>query len=87
MQNDYYQNTKLYQKKKITRLLPLALLLVLHTHNNTDGNKIITFSSTALYNGDNLLLGLVNLGIRTNTIITICIYHAIWTPGTNSTRI
>ena len=32
-----------------TRLLPLALLLVLRTHNNTDGNKLVIFSSVRLY--------------------------------------
>ena len=26
-----------------THLLPLALVLVLHTHNNTDGNKLVIF--------------------------------------------
>ena len=34
-----------------TRLLPLALLLVLRTCNNTDGNKLVIFSSIALYYG------------------------------------
>ena len=37
----------LYQaipEKNITRLLPLALLVVLHTRNNTDGNKLVIFS-------------------------------------------
>ena len=38
-----------YTKKNITRLLPLALLLMLYTWNNTDGNKLIIFSSIALY--------------------------------------
>ena len=32
-----------YTGKNITHLLPLALLLVLHTRNNTDGNKLMTF--------------------------------------------
>ena len=35
-----------------TCLLPLALLLVLHTHNNTDGNKLVIFSGVVLYYGD-----------------------------------
>ena len=39
-----------------TRLLPLALLLVLRTHNNTDGNKLVIFSSVKLYYGDNYIL-------------------------------
>ena len=38
--------------KNITRLLPLALLLVLRTRNNTDGNKLVIFSGIALYYGD-----------------------------------
>ena len=33
-----------YTRKDITRLLPLALLLVLHTCNITDGNKLMMFS-------------------------------------------
>ena len=33
-------------------LLLLALLLVLHTCNNTNGNKLVIFSSIALYYGD-----------------------------------
>ena len=36
-------------------LLPLALLLVLHTHNNTDGNKLMIFSGIASYYGDNYM--------------------------------
>ena len=43
--NHYHHSTKIY-RKKITRLLPLALLLVLYTHNNTDGNKLVIFSGT-----------------------------------------
>ena len=39
-----------------TRLLPLALLLVLRTRNNTDGNKLVIFSGIALYYGDNYIL-------------------------------
>ena len=42
-----------YTGKNITRLLPLALLVVLRTRNNTDGNKLRIFSSIALYYGDN----------------------------------
>ena len=45
-----------YTEKNITRLLPLALLLVLHTHNNTDSNKLMTFSGIALYYGDNYIV-------------------------------
>ena len=33
-------------------LLPLAFLLVLCTRNNTDDNKLVIFSSIALYYGD-----------------------------------
>ena len=45
-----------YTRKNITRLLPLALLLVLRTRNNTDGNKLVIFSGIALYYGDNYIL-------------------------------
>ena len=41
-----------YTGINITRLLPLALLLVLRTPNNTDGNKLVIFSGIALYYGD-----------------------------------
>ena len=40
----------------MTRLLPLALLLVLRTRNNTDGNKLVIFSGIASYYGDNYLV-------------------------------
>ena len=45
-----------YTGKNITRLLLLALLLVLRTRNNTDGNKLVIFSGIALYYGDNYIL-------------------------------
>ena len=45
-----------YTRKNVTRLLPLALLLVLHTRSNTDGNKLVIFSSIALYYGDTYIL-------------------------------
>ena len=38
--------------EKIYSLLPLALLLVLRTCNNTDGNKLVISSTIALYYGD-----------------------------------
>ena len=44
-----------YTGKNITRLLPLALLLVLRTRNNTDGHKLVIFSGIALYYGDNYI--------------------------------
>ena len=34
------------------KTLPLALLLVVHTRNNTDDNKLVIFSGIALYYGD-----------------------------------
>ena len=43
-----------YTGKNITRLLPLVLLLVLRTCNNTDGNKLVIFSGIASYYGDNI---------------------------------
>ena len=45
-----------YTRKNITRLLPLALLLVLRTRNNTDGNKLVIFSGIASYYGDNYIV-------------------------------
>ena len=45
-----------YTGKNITRLLPLALLLVLRTHNNTDGNKLVIFCGIAWYYGDNYII-------------------------------
>ena len=41
-----------YTGKNVTSLLPFALLLVLRTRNNTDGNKLVIFSGIALYYGD-----------------------------------
>ena len=46
---------KLY-RKNITRLLLLALLLVLRTRNNTDSNKLVIFSGIASYYGDNYIV-------------------------------
>ena len=45
-----------YTGKNITRLLPFALLLVLRTRNNTDGNKLVIFSGIASYYGDNYIV-------------------------------
>ena len=47
-----------YTGKNITRLLPLALLLVLRTRNNTDGNKLVIFSGIALVYGDNYIIAI-----------------------------
>ena len=43
-------------EKNITRLLPLASLLVLCTRNSTDGNKLRIFSGIALYYGDTYIV-------------------------------
>ena len=45
-----------YTGKNITRLLPLASLLVLCTRNSTDGNKLRIFSGIALYYGDTYIV-------------------------------
>ena len=45
-----------YTGKSITRLLLLALLLVLRTRNNTDGNKLMIFSGIASYYVDNYII-------------------------------
>ena len=39
--------------------MSLALLLMLHTRNNTAGNKLVIFSSIALYYGDNYIISLI----------------------------
>ena len=46
---------------KITHLLPLTLLLVLRTRNNTDSNKLVIFFGIALYSGDNYILSVSSL--------------------------
>ena len=38
-----------YTRTNITHLLPLALLLVLYTRNDTDGNKLMIFSGWYKY--------------------------------------
>ena len=45
-----------YTGNNFTRLLPLALLLVLRTRNNTDDNKLVIFSDIASYYGDNYII-------------------------------
>ena len=47
-----------YTGKNITRLLPLALLLVHSMSNNTDGNKLRIFSGIALYYGDTYIINI-----------------------------
>lgn len=49
---NHYHQVPSYTGKNITSLLPLVLLLVLHTCNNTDGNKLRIFFGIALYRGD-----------------------------------
>ena len=46
----------LISAKNLTHLLPLTLLLVLHTGNNTDGNKLVIFSGIAWFCGDVVIL-------------------------------
>ena len=45
-----------YTGKNITHLLPVALLLMLCTRNNTDSNKLVIFPGIALYYGDNYIV-------------------------------
>ena len=47
----YHHRVPSYTEKNITRMLPLALLLMLHTSNNTDGSKLVIFSGIASYYG------------------------------------
>ena len=64
-----------YTRKNITRFLPLALLLVLHTRNNTDGNKLVIFSGVASYYGDNYKAKLNLLRMQKHTIVLIQAYY------------
>ena len=48
----YHHSTKLFRKS----ITPSVLLLVLRTRNNTDGNKLVVFSSIALYYGDTYII-------------------------------
>ena len=50
-------------------LLLLALLLVLRTRNNTDGNKLVVFSGIASYYGDNKYCCLFEEAKITNFVI------------------
>ena len=61
-----------YTGKNITRLLPLALLLVLRTRNNTDGNKLVIFSGIALYYGDNYIFSIEEINNRPGC------YHSLY---------
>ena len=45
-----------YTRKNITSLLLLALLLMLCTCNNIDGNKLVIFSGIDLYYGDTYIV-------------------------------
>ena len=71
-----------------TRLLPLTLLLVLPTRNNTHGNKLVIFSSIALYYGDNYIVSVQTVfprermrsGHKTNATspFTFPRFHLCW---------
>ena len=58
-----------YTRKNITRLLPLALLLVLRTCNNTDSNKLVILSGIAWYYGDNYILALLLIVLTFHNIV------------------
>ena len=47
--------------KNIARLLPWALVLMLHTRSNTNGNKLMIFSSIALYYGDTYIVSIFGI--------------------------
>ena len=47
---------KIIVTKKYHHLLSLALLLMLHAHNNTDGNKLVFFSGIALCYSDTYIV-------------------------------
>ena len=52
--------------ENIILLLPLTLLFVLHTRNNTDSNKLVIFFSIALYCSDNSCIYDYRLVVRIN---------------------
>ena len=65
-----------YTRKNITRLLPLALLLVLRTCNNTDSKKLVIFSGIALYRGDtHLITNYHTIYERTLQVSTYFVVH------------
>ena len=64
-----------YTRKNITHLLPLALLLMLHTRNNTDGYKLVIFSSIALYYGDTCIVSPIVLF----TSVSLVEFEFVWT--------
>ena len=47
-----------HSTENITCLWSLALILLLHTHNNTDGNQLVIFFSIVLY-GDTYIYTIV----------------------------
>ena len=63
--------------KNITCLLPLALLLVLHTRNNTDGNKLVVCSGIALYYGGNHFSG---IQIQRLSKVSRCLVNSVGFP-------
>ena len=66
-----------YTGKNIARLLPLALLLVLWTHNNTAGNKLVIFSGKALYYGDNYIILWLHNSFHVHTMCFIPLFALI----------
>ena len=54
-------------RKNITRLFPLTLLLMLYTHNNTDGNKLVIFLGIAWYYGDTYIVSWSHAPLLSNT--------------------
>ena len=57
-------------------LLPLALLLVLSTHNNADSNKLMIFSGIDLYYGDTYILKESIFWCGHTCAIIVCKYAA-----------
>jgi len=56
----------------------LALLLVLHTRNNTDGNKLVIFSGIASYYGDNYILSPIGYSLYFVQSENKTIRNTIW---------
>ena len=66
-----------YTGKNITHLLPLALLLMLHTRNNTDGYKLVIFSGIALYYGDTCIVSPTCIVLFTS--VSLVEFEFVWT--------
>ena len=58
-------------------MLPLALLLMMHTHNNTDHNKLVIFF-IALYYGINYTLYIIRDKVEHKHLCVDQIHHGYY---------